>query len=119
MRNIQKSLNYQTYLNTNTIVVNVTEVAHYLQNGWKLGRTLKYEKTKWMKSGDISKKVPLNDIQKYLESGWTFGKTCKNKENILKANQNKCWIHKEKKKKMIYKTDIEKYLSDGWLTGRH
>lgn len=104
---------------TDTIVVNVTEVEHYLQNGWKLGRTLKYEKTKWMKSGDISKKVPLNDIQKYLESGWTFGKTCKNKENILKANQNKCWIHKDNNTKMIYKTDIEKYLSDGWLTGRH
>lgn len=65
-----------------------------------------------------SKQIKKEQLDEYISNGWHKGRIIQNKENIIKANQDRSWINKDGKTKQIYTKDLEQYLNDGWERGR-
>ena len=74
--------------------------------------------TCWINNGLETIKIHKSKLEEYLNNGYTLGRFIKNKENLLKANQNKIWLNKDGKTKLLYINEIEQYIADGWLYGR-
>ena len=74
--------------------------------------------TCWIHNGKESIKIKKEQLEEYISNGWCKGRIIQNKENIIKANQNKSWINKNGKTKLIYTKDLEQYLNDGWERGK-
>lgn len=87
------------------------------QVGKHSGKKNSHFGTCWLFKNDESISVKNEMVDEYLQNGWQRGRKIKNKENIIKANQNKTWIHKDSQKKMIYKDQIDQYINDGWKFG--
>lgn len=74
--------------------------------------------TCWINDGVVNLKVRKSELNEYLDKGYKQGRFIVNKENIQNANQNKMWVNKDGKTKLVYKHEIKQYILDGWLYGR-
>lgn len=74
--------------------------------------------TCWVYKNKESIRIKKEQLDKYIDNGWNKGRIIQNKENIVKANQDRSWVNKDGKTKYIYTKDLEQYLNDGWERGR-
>ena len=74
--------------------------------------------TCWVYKNKESIRIKKEQLDEYIANGWNKGRIIQNKENIVKANQDRSWVNKDGKTKQIYTKDLEQYLNDGWERGR-
>lgn len=88
---------------------------HLNNVNFKKNKNSQYGKC-WITKNNISKIIKKEKLEEYQKKGWSKGRKITNKENIIKANQNKIWIHKDDKEKRIFKEDLKMFI--GWTFGR-
>ena len=86
--------------------VDDSKLEKFLSRGWSIGGL----EMAFMKRGNRSTKIVVEEIELYLEMGWERGHAFKT-NNGLKA------INKNGKLKYVNEEELELYLSNGWKPG--
>lgn len=122
-RNVGRVVIHNPIFQKNRMVFE-SELEHYLQEGWQLGRVE-------VRKGSFKGRIPIHEpntdeerhvypceLEHYLSLGWIKGNSIRSQNSRSRVMKGRIRIYKGDLGKMVYEHELQSYIEDGWQRGR-